>query len=106
MINILDKITYYKKLKGWSEYELAEYSGISQSTINSWFTKNINPSVASLDKICNAFNITLSQFFAEKNDPMELTEAQQELLEETSVFTEKQQRRLIEFLKSMHDYWM
>ena len=36
MINILDRITSYRTKKGWTEYQLAEESGLTQSTISSW----------------------------------------------------------------------
>ena len=63
MIDVLERITYYREQKNWTEYQLAERSGLTQSTISSWYRKNMIPSIPSLDKICNAFGITLSQFF-------------------------------------------
>ena len=64
MIDVLERITYYRNLKNWSEYQLAENSGLTQSTISSWYRKDIYPTIPSLEKICNAFDITLSQIFA------------------------------------------
>ena len=52
MINILDRITSYRTKKGWTEYQLAEESGLTQSTISSWYRKNLVPSIPSLEKIC------------------------------------------------------
>ena len=63
MIDILEKIRILKLERNWSEYQLAEKSGIPQSTISSWYRKNQIPTISSLEKICNAFNLTLSQFF-------------------------------------------
>ncbi len=63
MINVLERVTYYRNQKGWREYQLAEKSGLTQSTISSWYRKNMVPSILSLEKICNAVGITLSQFF-------------------------------------------
>ena len=51
MINILDRITSYRTKKGWTEYQLAEESGLTQSTISSWYRKNLVPSIPSLEKI-------------------------------------------------------
>ena len=53
MINILDRITSYRTKKGWTEYQLAEESGLTQSTISSWYRKNLVPSIPSLEKICS-----------------------------------------------------
>ena len=60
-MEILDKITQYRLERNWSEYQLAERSGLTQSTISSWYRKNMLPSIPSLEKICDAFGITLSQ---------------------------------------------
>lgn len=62
MINITERITALRLERKWSEYQLAEKSGITQSTISSWSRQNAVPSIQNLEKICNAFQITLSQF--------------------------------------------
>ena len=63
MNQLLETITKYRISKGWSEYELAENSGLPQSTISSWYRKNLYPTIPSLIKICDAYGITLSQIF-------------------------------------------
>lgn len=81
MKDILSAIVKYRMERGWSEYELAERSDLPQSTVSSWYRKNAIPSVASLQKVCGAFGITLSQLFAEGHDPVSLTPEQAHLLE-------------------------
>ena len=65
--NVLTTITTYRDARGWSEYQLAVYSGLPQSTISSWYRKNLIPIIPSLQKICDALGITLSQLFADEN---------------------------------------
>ena len=65
MTDILGIIKKQREARGWSEYQLAERSGLPQSTISSWYKKDMMPSFASLEKICEAFGVTLSQFFSE-----------------------------------------
>lgn len=81
MKDILSVITQYREERGWTEYQLAERSGLPQSTISSWYRKKIIPTVPSLEKICMAYGITLSQLFAEGDEPVALTTTQQKLLE-------------------------
>lgn len=100
-MNILEKITYLRERKGWSEYLLAEKSDLTQSTISSWYRKNMTPSIPSLEKICHAFGITLSQFFAPENEIVTLTETQKQLINEFLHLTEQQQQALILFLKTL-----
>ena len=51
--------------RGWSIYELAQESGLTQSTITSMFNRGNPPKIDTLIMICDAFGITLSQFFME-----------------------------------------
>ena len=61
MKDILATITAYREERHWTEYQLAERSGLPQSTISSWYRKGMVPTVPSLEKVCAAFGITLSQ---------------------------------------------
>ena len=99
MINVLERITYYRNLKKWSEYQLAENSGLTQSTISSWYRKDMQPTIPSLEKICVAFGITLSEFFADNTNTFELTDLQKDLLLEMNRLSKEQQLALLEFLK-------
>lgn len=100
-MTVLERILQLRMERGWSEYRLSEESGIAQTTISSWFRKNICPSVPSLEKICEAYNISLSQFFNWDNEPVSLSEKQFELLENWNRLTEEQQSIIIDLLRSM-----
>jgi len=89
--DILATITEYREDRGWTAYQLAEYSGLPQSTISSWYRKNMIPTIPSLEKICNAFGITLSQLFAEGDAIVSLTASQKKLLDRWPRLTENQQ---------------
>ncbi|MCI8730872.1 MAG: helix-turn-helix domain-containing protein [Lachnospiraceae bacterium] len=101
MIDVLERITSYRQKKGWTEYQLAERSGLTQSTISSWYRKNIVPTIPSLEKVCTALGITLSQFFATDEDSFSLTDTQKELLQEAARLTEQQQKSLIDFFRTL-----
>ena len=89
--DILVTITRYREERHWTEYQLAERSGLPQSTISSWYRKNIVPTIPSLEKICIAFGITLSQLFAEDDAMVTLTESQRKLLDRWARLSEEQQ---------------
>ena len=101
MKDILASITAYREERGWTEYQLAERSGLPQSTISSWYRKNMVPSIPSLEKICIAFGITLSQLFAEGDSPVSLTESQKKLLERWSKLSEDQQAVIFALIDKM-----
>ncbi len=101
MKDILGTITQYRQARGWTEYQLAERSGLPQSTISSWYRKNMVPTIPSLEKICAAFGITLSQLFAEGDAAVSLTEAQRKLLERWARLSEDQQAVILSLIDKM-----
>ena len=101
MKNILAVITTYREERGWTEYQLAEHSGLPQSTISSWYRKNMVPTIPSLEKICTAFGITLSQLFAEGDAPVSLTDSQKKLLERWARRSEEQQAVVFALIDKM-----
>ena len=97
-MDILNKITRLRMERGWSEYQLAE----TQSTISSWYRRNMLPSIPSLERICEAYGITLSQFFLEKDDnTLQITDQQRRLLEYAAKLEPKQYEALINFLNTL-----
>jgi len=101
VIDVLARITEYREARGWTEYQLAEKSGLPQSTISSWFRKGMMPTIPSLEKICNAFGITISQLFAREDELVALTPAQRKLLESWSRLDEEQQAAVFQLIEKM-----
>ena len=101
MKDILATITKYREERNWTEYQLAERSGLPQSTISSWYRKNMIPTIPTLEKICGAFGITLSQLFAEGDTVVSLTESQQKLLDRWARLSEEQQAVVFALIDKM-----
>jgi transcriptional regulator with XRE-family HTH domain len=101
-MNILDKITELREERHWTEYQLAEKSGLTQSTISSWYRKNMLPTIPTLTKICEAFGITLSQFFLDENErTVLLNDRQLQLLTSAAKLAPEQYDALIHFLEQL-----
>ena len=101
MKDILATITKHREERGWTEYQLSEHSGLPQSTISSWYRKNLIPTIPSLEKICSAFGITLSQLFAEENTAVSLTASQKKLLDRWNRLSEDQQNAVFLLIDKM-----
>lgn len=101
MKDILKEITRLRLQRDWSEYDLAKHADIAQSTISSWYRRNQTPTFQNLDRVCHGFGITLSQFFAEGDDPISLSRDQIEMLDHWSALNPKQQEIILALLKNM-----
>jgi transcriptional regulator with XRE-family HTH domain len=80
-------------------YKLSKESGIAQSTLSNMFTRNNDPSISTLEDICRAFNISLSQFFADEGDMITLSKDQSDMLEKWSALSQDQKSALLKLLK-------
>lgn len=102
-MDILNRIIALRQERNWSEYQLAEHSGLTQSTISSWYKKNMLPTIPSLEKICNACNITLSQFFLEDDNDYTVTlrQEQLDLIHNAAKLNSEQFEALICFLEKL-----
>ncbi|MCR5060245.1 MAG: helix-turn-helix transcriptional regulator [Saccharofermentans sp.] len=99
--NVLGKIQQERLKRNWTEYTLAKNSDLSQSTISSWYRKDLEPSLASLEKICNGLGMTLSQFFADDNC-IALSVEQEQIIESWERLNPEQRSALITLLNSFN----
>ncbi|MCI8360680.1 MAG: helix-turn-helix transcriptional regulator [Clostridiales bacterium] len=85
----------------WTEYRLAEQAGLSRSTISNIFRRNNAPALATLETLCEAFGITLSQFFMEGKEPIALTDEQRKLLAKWNMLSAHQKEVLLRLIDIM-----
>ncbi len=87
--------------RGWSEYRLSKNCGLSESTLANIFRRNTVPSITTLETICDAFGITLAQFFAEE-DSVELTPDLKEFFDSWVCLTPSQKAAVLQVMKAMN----
>ena len=61
-------------------YRLAKEADIPYSTLNNMVNRTHIPTIPTLQKLCDAFGITLADFFLDEPDALQLTEGQQEII--------------------------
>jgi transcriptional regulator with XRE-family HTH domain len=97
-MDILRRITALREARGWSDYRLAKEAGIPQSTLSNLYKRANSPTVSTLDAICAAFGISLSQFFAESGESPELTDEQRELLDKWVLLSPLQKEKVTAYI--------
>jgi transcriptional regulator with XRE-family HTH domain len=97
MYDVLKRITELREEKGWSVYRVAKEAGIPNSSIRTWYSKDLTPPLDAIEKISNAFDLTLSEFFDDNRKAIETNLArirkqkgltQQDLARESGVSAE------------------
>ena len=78
-MNVIERIHQLRLERGWSVNNLAMEAGMTQSTLNSILSRNSPPKIETLQLLCNAFKITLAQFFMD-DEQLELVNANEKEL--------------------------
>lgn len=76
----VDRVEELLKQRGWTRYQLAQRSGIAQSSVTTLLNRKNVPTFQTLNKICDGFGITMAQFFA-PDKRLDLTDEQAQLLD-------------------------
>ena len=93
------KLGAYEK-RDISKYRLSQLSGISQSSLGRIMAQENLPSLITLEKICTALGVTLSQFFQEGNSE-NLTEEQKEVLGIWNDLSTNEQETVMSMLRGL-----
>ena len=102
MNKVTQKIDRMRAERGWSLYRLSEESGVAHGTIRNWMGTDTYPLIPALEKICEAFGISLAEFFAEGN-LSELTPRKKSLCDNFDILTESERVAVEAIIKSYLD---
>lgn len=80
-MDVLKRIEFLRKQKGWSVYKLCNEADLSPSALTNLYARNNYPSIPTVMKICDALQISLAEFFNENCKSCDLNPAEQEMLE-------------------------
>ena len=94
MTDVISRIENLMDERKWTAYRLAKETGLSSSTITNMFRRNTVPSIPTLETICEAFGITLAQFFAEDLNMVALTPEQKSFFDHWANLTPQQKELL------------
>lgn len=97
-VDVLERLRRLMEARGWTMYRLAKESGLTESTIANIYRRNAIPSIDTLEKICQGFGITLSQFFADA-ELVELTEDLKEVFENWRTLTPEQKEAALMMMR-------
>ena len=102
-MDIQKRIKDLQKKRGLSINKLALEADVSPATIIAWYTKNITPTIKALEGICNAFGMTMCEFFNETNMRVSLTEQEEELLKQFALLRLHEKEDLLKFITDLNE---
>jgi|SRR5690625_3074664 len=100
LINIGERIRILREEKKLSARKLADMANLDPSQISKIEQGISKPSIDALNRICNAFGISMSEFFSENS--FDIPSYQRELLQTSKSLSVQQIELLNNFLKSLN----
>ena len=100
---IANRIKELYRTQGISQYRLSQLTGISQTALSKIVRKKNLPTIITLEKICNGFQISLGQFIMGNEAVIDLTETQQEILSIWNELNPDERRIFLNFIHSIRD---
>ena len=101
---VIERIQELLEFNHWTPYRLAKNSHIPYSSLNNLLNRRTCPSIPTLEKICNGFNISLSEFFEFVENPLRdnrITEIQQDIINSYESLSVKDKGLLIAYLRGL-----
>ena len=95
------RVKQLRKMRNMTTKELSTLCGVSQSTISKLENVNRIPDVPIIEKICNALNITLLDFFMTEKFSEPLNEGLIELIYIAKNLDDNQLKKLCAFLRTV-----
>ncbi|MBO4573614.1 MAG: helix-turn-helix domain-containing protein [Clostridia bacterium] len=88
-MDVVKKIDKLRIARNWSINNLAMEAGLTQSTVNNLFSRRNEPKLSTLRAICNAFGITLAEFFQNEKEDINIDEQLSKRIKELSPAAKK-----------------
>lgn len=93
-MDIVKKIDQIRVKRGWTFYRLAQESGLTQQTFTNWMNGKSIPTIPALKAICDAFGISMANFFAE-NNLIECTPETKTILDNWNYLNKDEQKSIL-----------
>lgn len=102
-MDTLERINQLMQERGWTKYKLAQESGIYLSSIANMFRRGNTPTVATIETICKAFGISMSQFFeiGTEENMVHLTDEQKKMFDKWAALTDEQKQLISQLIDNM-----
>lgn len=100
-LNPIQRIRNLCAERGWSCYQLSKASGIPYSTLNTMLNNQNMPSLSTLQKLCDGFGISITEFFDSEWNKRGLTEDQSACLTLFSSLSSQDKQIALAFLKGL-----
>lgn len=100
-MDIIERIKELRDERGWSTNRLALEAELTQSTVAALLSQKTNslPSLDTLSHLCDAFGMTLAQFFMEEEESELVNVQEKALLEQYRKLSDNKKKAVLTLLE-------
>lgn len=100
-MDVLEKIKKMQEERGWSTYKLSLESGITQSTLSNMFSRGTCPTIETLELICEAFNISICEFFSDGEKTTYLSNNERDFIKKYRALPEHEKNAIFALVNNL-----
>ncbi len=100
---IIQRVEELCTIHNMSKYRLSQLTGISQAAFSYMSKKKTVLTIITISKICDAFGITIAQFFSGQGTYPDLNEDQKTLLEHWGKIDKKKQTIILNLIQALEE---
>ncbi len=98
---VIDRIDMLRVKSGMTIYKLAQESLLSDSSLKKLYTRKHFPNVLTIYRICDALQISVSEFFAFNIDSAKLVDEKVILLSSYDTLSPNNKRLILELIQNL-----
>lgn len=102
-MDITKRIDELCKMHHMSKYRLSQITGISQSAFSKMARQQTSLSIETIHRICEAFGISMAQFFSTSGEYPDLTPQQKKFLDHLGLMDKKKQDFILLMTEKLYE---
>lgn len=101
--NVAARVQDLCKARSWSLYRLAKEADMPYSSLSTILYKTTAPSIASIERLCNGFDITLAQFFSVEDEYAKLRSDEKTCLASWEKLDSAEKKLTLAYMQALAD---
>ena len=101
--NVAARVQDLCKARSWSLYRLAKEAGMPYSSLSTILYKTAAPSIASIERLCTGFGITLAQFFSAEDEYARLKKDEKDCLSHWGQLDPLEKQLTLTYMQALTD---
>jgi len=101
-MELIKRIAKFRDERGWSNNRMALEADVSAATVANWFKRKVTPQHEAIVSLCEAFGVTLAEFFNDEPERLSLSVFEKELLSEMSLMSNDERGAVLNLVKTIN----